>query len=92
MRGQATAGRRTDAIDALVEADQRVRPAHEEELAQIARPARLLSTAGLTVLPHPVARVVRALADAGVRGKPLRVARRKLKPPDEPAFLAADES
>jgi hypothetical protein len=63
---QFSVGRRTDAIDAIVEAYQRARPAHEEELAQIARLARLLSTAGLTVLPHPVARVVRALADAGV--------------------------
>jgi hypothetical protein len=63
---QFSVGRRTDAIDAIVEAYQRARPAREEELVQIARLAQLLSTAGLTVLPHPVARVVRALADAGV--------------------------
>lgn len=63
---QFAVGRRDRALDAMVNdyADERARRAADVE--QLARQARLLLAAGLTALPHGPARVLRALADAGV--------------------------
>jgi len=63
---QFSIGRRDAALDRIVEAYGRRRKDLESDLAQIARLAGLLRSAGLALMPHGPARVVRALADAGV--------------------------
>ena len=63
---QLSIGRHTKALAAVLARLDRQRKRHLEELATIERLARLLQAAGATILPHPVARVLGALADAGV--------------------------
>ncbi len=63
---QLSIGPRTKALQAILGEQQERRQQHLEELAPIERLARLLHAAGITGLPHAVARVLGALADAGV--------------------------
>jgi hypothetical protein len=63
---QLSIGPRTKALTAILGEQQQQRQRHQEELAPIERLARLLLAAGVPGLPHAVARVLRALADAGV--------------------------
>jgi hypothetical protein len=63
---QFSIGRRDAAIDAIVERYREDRSLRETDVAQIARLAGLLRAAGVAVLPHAPARVLRAFADAGV--------------------------
>ncbi len=65
---QFAVGPNSPATDAIVARYAAGRAEHAAELEPIERLARLLATAGLATLPHPVARVLRALADAGVFG------------------------
>lgn len=63
---QFAVGRRDPALDAIVTEYADERALRASDMAQLARQARLLLTAGLTTLPHGPARVLRALADAGL--------------------------
>jgi hypothetical protein len=65
-RRQFSIGRRTPATDAIIATYGKGRDDHDADLAPIERLARLLRPAGLATVPHPVARVIDALADAGV--------------------------
>lgn len=63
---QFSIGKRETALDAVVEAYTNDREQHQGDLDQLDRLASLLRAAGLMTMPHGPARVVRALADAGV--------------------------
>lgn len=63
---QFSVGRRDSTLDAIVAEYGRRRDRHESDLAQVERLAGLLRSAGLATTPHGPARVLRALADAGV--------------------------
>lgn len=63
---QLSIGRKTKALDAILAEQRQQRTQHEADLAPIERLCRLLLTAGLPSLPHAVARVLRALAEAGL--------------------------
>jgi hypothetical protein len=63
---QFSVGRRSAALDAITTAYGEQRKLREADLAGIARLAGLLRSAGLDLVPHGPARVIRALADAGV--------------------------
>ncbi|MEO6595263.1 MAG: GSU2403 family nucleotidyltransferase fold protein [Planctomycetota bacterium] len=63
---QFSIGRSSPALQAIVDAYREGVASYAADLERIDRLARLLATAGLATLSHPVARVVRALADAGV--------------------------
>ena len=65
---QFSIGRRDAALDAIVANYGEQREHHETDLTQTARLAGLLRSAGLALVPHGPARVIRALADAGVFG------------------------
>ena len=65
-RRQLSIGRHTKALATVLAQLKGLRERHLDELATIERLARLLQAAGATILPHPVARVLGALADAGV--------------------------
>jgi len=67
-RRQFAIGPRSRAVTAVVERHRAGRLQLDAELAPIERLARLLRAAGLTGVPHAVARVLRGLADAGVFG------------------------
>ena len=63
---QFAVGPRTPAVEAIVAAYRDDRGRRESDDVQIERLVRLLRSAGLTTLPHAVARLLRSLADAGV--------------------------
>ena len=63
---QLSVGPKTKAIEAILAEQRHERRQHLEELVPIDRLARLLHAAGILTLPHAVARVLGALADAGV--------------------------
>lgn len=63
---QFAVGPRTRSAHDIVRRYRQERERVLEEDAAIGRLARMLRTAGIAVLPHPVARVLRALADSGV--------------------------
>lgn len=63
---QLSIGPRTTALDAIIAEHLEHRREHEDELATIERLARLLQAGGAALLPHAVARVLRALGDAGM--------------------------
>jgi hypothetical protein len=63
---QFSIGPRTPSVDAIVDTYRETRERQAGEAEQVERLARLLRTAGLALLSHETARVVRALADAGV--------------------------
>lgn len=63
---QLSIGPRTKALRAILSEQQQRRLQHLDELAPIERLARLVHAAGIPGLPHAVARVLSALADAGV--------------------------
>ncbi|MDO8348743.1 MAG: nucleotidyltransferase domain-containing protein [Planctomycetota bacterium] len=63
---QLSIGLKTKAIEAILTEQRQQRSQHLEERAPIERLARLLHAAGILALPHAVARVLGALADAGV--------------------------
>lgn len=63
---QISIGPSTEALQAIIDEHRQRRHQLLQETAAIERLARLLTAAGVTVLPHPVARVLRALADAGM--------------------------
>lgn len=65
-RRQFAIGPRSRAVDAIVAQQRAGRVQLGAELAQIERLARLLRAAGINGVPHPVARLLRGLADAGV--------------------------
>ena len=65
-RRQFSVGRHSDALDAIINSytDERVR--HESDLTQLTRLSALLRAGGVAMVPHGPARVIRALADAGL--------------------------
>jgi len=63
---QFSIGPRTKAVDAAIATYQEGREQHVGETLPIDRLAQLLQPAGIATFPHAVARVVRALSDAGV--------------------------
>lgn len=63
---QFSIGRRDDVLDGIVAKYAEERSLHEGDREQIIRLAGLLRAAGVALMPHGPARVVRALADAGV--------------------------
>lgn len=63
---QFAVGRRNQALDEVIASYGEQRQRHESDLAQVDRLAGLLRSAGLATVPHAPARVIRALADAGV--------------------------
>ncbi len=65
-RRQFSVGRRSDAIDAIVAEYERGRAEQGGDLKQISRLAGLLRAAGVAMVPHAPARVIRGLADAGL--------------------------
>lgn len=65
-RRQFAIGRRDAALDARLADHAARRREREPVLAQIARLAGLLRSAGVALVPHAPARVLRALADAGL--------------------------
>jgi len=65
---QFSVGRRNAALDEAVARYGEQRELRAADLAQVARLAGLLRAAGAALLPHGPARVIRALADAGVFG------------------------
>lgn len=65
-RRQFAIGLRSKAVDAIIAAHRAGKVQLDAEQAQIERLARLLRAAGMTGVPHPVARLLRGLADAGV--------------------------
>lgn len=65
-RRQFAVGRRTAELDALVARYSEQRPVQLEDEARLARLAGLLRAAGVPLIPHGPARVIRALADAGL--------------------------
>ncbi|MCK5942677.1 MAG: nucleotidyltransferase domain-containing protein [Planctomycetes bacterium] len=65
-RRQFAVGRRTEALDDIVRHYAEQRTQHEADVALLSRLAGLLRAAGLATAPHGPARVIRALADAGV--------------------------
>jgi hypothetical protein len=68
IKRQFSIGRRDEALDAVVADYGRQRERFEADAAQLRRLASLLRSAGLPMIPHGPARVLRALADAGVFG------------------------
>lgn len=63
---QLSIGARTPELDQIIAEHRESRTKHEAELTTIERLARLLNSAGVRILPHAVARVLRSLADAGM--------------------------
>jgi hypothetical protein len=63
---QLAIGPDTKALAAILKEHGQLRQDHELDLVPILRLARLLHVAGIPQLPHAVARVLGALADAGV--------------------------
>jgi hypothetical protein len=66
QKRQFAIGPRNSTLDAIVATYSEQRAQLQPDLAQIARQAGLLRAAGLATVPHGPARVLRALADAGV--------------------------
>ncbi len=65
-RRQFSVGRHSEAIDAIVAGYERGRAEQGADLEQISRLAGLLRAAGVAMVPHAPARVIRGLADAGL--------------------------
>lgn len=63
---QFSVGRRNAALDEIISEYGKRRDRHESDLVQVRRLAGLLRSAGLDSIPHGPARVLGALADAGV--------------------------
>ncbi|MEZ6194527.1 MAG: GSU2403 family nucleotidyltransferase fold protein [Planctomycetota bacterium] len=63
---QLAIGRRDAALDEVVRQYEAQRIDHEADRARVARLARLLGAAGVELVPHGSARIIRALSDAGV--------------------------
>ena len=63
---QFSVGRRTSAIDAVIETYEEGRARLASDLDELVRLAGMMRSAGLAMTPHAPARVVRALVDAGV--------------------------
>lgn len=66
IRRQFAIGRRNASLEAIITAYSQERAKHQADLAQLTRLAGLLRAAGVATLPHAPARVLRALADAGL--------------------------
>lgn len=65
-RRQFSVGRHSDAIDAIITSYSEKRAQHESDLTQLTRLSALLRAGGVATVPHGPARVIRALADAGL--------------------------
>ncbi len=65
-RRQFSVGRRSGPLDDIISSYAEDRAKHEADLAQLSRLSGLLRAAGLATAPHGPARVIRALADAGL--------------------------
>lgn len=65
-RRQFSVGRRSEAIDAIVAEYRLGRARQSADLEQISRLSGLLRAAGVAMTPHAPARVIRALAEAGL--------------------------
>lgn len=63
---QFSIGRHSESLDEIIAAYTEKRAEHESDLAQLTRLSGLLRAAGGATAPHGPARVLRALADAGL--------------------------